>query len=60
MDKGFIILTIPDLTAEIRKAYIHGQTNQQMMEAGLERDEIDDYTNSVINKITKENERKTK
>ena len=31
--------------SEIRRAYMHGQGNGQMMGAGLERDEIDDYTN---------------
>jgi hypothetical protein len=34
------------LKEEIRRAFIHGQGNAQMMEAGLERDEVDDYTNS--------------
>jgi hypothetical protein len=31
------------LKEEIKRAFIHGQGNAQMMEAGLERDEIEDY-----------------
>ncbi len=41
------------LISEIRRAYIHGQGNGQMMEVGLERDEIDDYTNSRILSLNK-------
>jgi len=33
------------LKAEIHKAFIHGQGNAQMMEAGLERDEVEEYVN---------------
>ena len=33
------------LKAEIHRAYQYGQTNAQMMEAGLERDEIEEYVN---------------
>ena len=39
------------LKEEIRKAFIHGQGNAQMMEAGLERDEVDDYVNSRLAQI---------
>jgi hypothetical protein len=31
------------LRSEIKRAYQYGQTNAQMMEAGLERDEIEEY-----------------
>lgn len=48
MDKGFIILTEEEMKAELRKAFIHGQGNAEMMEAGLERNEVDDYVNWVI------------
>ena len=33
------------LKAEIHRAYQYGQTNAQMMETGLERDEIEEYVN---------------
>ena len=33
------------LRVEIHRAFIHGQGNAQMMEAGLERDEVEDYVN---------------
>jgi hypothetical protein len=33
------------LETEIKRAYIHGQGNGQMMEAGLERDEVEEYVN---------------
>jgi len=33
------------LKAEIHRAFIHGQGNAQMMEAGLERDEVEEYVN---------------
>jgi len=42
------------LKEEIRRAYIHGQGNGQMMEAGLERDEVDDYTNSRMLSLNKQ------
>jgi hypothetical protein len=41
------------LKEEVRRAYIHGQGNAQMMEAGLERDEVDDYTNSRMLSLNK-------
>lgn len=45
MDKGFIILTENELKAELKRAFIHGQGNKEMMEAGIERDEVEDYIN---------------
>jgi hypothetical protein len=42
------------LKEEIRRAYIHGQGNGQMMEVGLERDEVDDYTNSRMLSLNKD------
>ena len=33
------------LKEEIKSAFIHGQGNAQMMEAGLERDEVEEYSN---------------
>jgi hypothetical protein len=33
------------IRSEIKKAFIHGQGNAQMMEAGLERDEVEEYSN---------------
>jgi hypothetical protein len=42
------------LKEEIRRAYIHGQGNGQMMEVGLERDEVDDYTNSRMLSLKKD------
>ena len=41
------------LQEEIKRAFIHGQGNAQMMEAGLERDEVEDYTNSRMLRFTK-------
>ena len=41
------------LQSEIRRAYMHGQGNGQMMEVGLERDEIDDYVNSRMRTLNK-------
>jgi len=32
-----------DIEAEIRRAYKYGQINNEMMESGLERDEVDEY-----------------
>ena len=34
------------LEEEIRSAYVHGIGNAEMMEAGLERNETEDYVNS--------------
>ena len=41
-----ITLTLEELEKEIRQAFIHGQGNNEMMEAGLERYETEDYVNS--------------
>jgi hypothetical protein len=38
-----IVLTQEELQKEIKQAFIHGQGNKTMMEAGLERDETEDY-----------------
>lgn len=48
MNKGFIIFTEKELEEELRKAFIHGQGNAEMMEAGLERNEVDDYVSWVM------------
>lgn len=42
------------LKAEIRRAFMHGQGNAQGMDAGLERDEIDEYTNWRMLSLTKQ------
>jgi hypothetical protein len=42
------------LETEIIRAFIHGQENAQKMEAGLERDEVKDYTNSRIRILNKQ------
>jgi hypothetical protein len=44
-DKQF---TLEEMGKIIRSAYIHGQGNAKMMEAGLERDETDDHVNWVM------------
>jgi hypothetical protein len=38
---------------EIRSAFIYGQGNARMMDAGLERDEVDDHVNWVMSKLVK-------
>jgi hypothetical protein len=40
--------------SEIRRAYMYGQGNGQMMGAGLEGDEIDDYTNWRMRTLNKQ------
>jgi hypothetical protein len=42
------------IRSEIKKAFIHGQGNAQMMEAGLERDEIEEYVNYRMLSINKQ------
>ena len=50
-------LTLKEVEAEIKRAFVHGQGNAQLMEAGLERDEIEDYTASRMKTlISKQNE----
>jgi hypothetical protein len=36
---------------EIRSSYVHGQGNAEMMEAGLERNEIEDYVLSRMRQL---------
>ena len=50
-----ILLTQEELEKEIRQAFIHGQRNSEMMEAGLERDETEDYVNSRMITILNQN-----
>jgi hypothetical protein len=46
-----ITLTQEELEKEIKQAFIHGQGNADMMEAGLERDETEDYVNSRMRQL---------
>ena len=46
-----ITLTQEELEKEIKQAFIHGQGNLEMMEAGLERDETEDYVNSRMRQL---------
>ena len=46
-----IILTQEELEKEIKQAFICGQGNVEMMEAGLERDETEDYVNSRMRSL---------
>jgi len=48
-----ITITIEELEHEITQAFVHGQGNSIMMEAGLERDEREDYVGSVMRKLNK-------
>ena len=41
-----------ELEKEIKQAFVHGQGNSIMMEAGLERNEREDYTSSVMRRLT--------
>ena len=50
-----ITLTIEELEKEIKQAFIHGQGNKEMMEAGLERDETEDYVNSRMRNLLNQN-----
>ena len=47
-----------ELEKIIRQAFIHGQGNKEMMESGLERDETDEYTSSVMRSLVKEHKKK--
>ena len=51
-----ITLTLEELEHEIKQAFVHGQGNSIMMEAGLERNEREDYTSSVMRRLTKPKE----
>jgi hypothetical protein len=46
-----ITLTQEELEREIKRAFVHGQGNAEMMEAGLERDETEDYVNSRMRQL---------
>ena len=50
-----ITITIEELEREITQAFVHGQGNSIMMEAGLERDEREDYVGSVMRRLNKPN-----
>lgn len=50
-----IKITIEELEKEIKQAFIHGQGNKEMVEAGLERDETEDYVNSRMRKLLNKN-----
>ena len=50
-----IVLTQEELKTEIRQAFIHGQGNKEMMEAGLERDETEDYVNNRMRILLNQN-----
>ena len=46
-----ITLTQEELEREIKRAFVHGQGNAEMMKAGLERDETEDYVNSRMRSL---------
>lgn len=46
-------ITNEPLEEELRRAFTHGQSNNEMMEAGLERNEVDDYVSSRMRFFTK-------
>ena len=46
--------TLDEMEKEIKQAFIHGQGNAQSMEAGLERDETEDYLSSRMRSLSKE------
>ena len=50
-----ITLTQEELQKEITQAFIHGQGNKEMMEAGLERDETEDYVRSRMRSLLNQN-----
>jgi hypothetical protein len=52
-----ISFTLEELEKEIRQAFIHGQGNKEMMEAGLERDETEDYVNSRMRILLNQNKK---
>jgi len=49
-----ITLTVEELEKEIKQAFVYGQGNSKMMESGLERDEREDYTSSVMRRLIKQ------
>ena len=46
-----ITLTVEELEHEITQAFVHGQGNGIMIEAGLERNEKEDYVGSVMRRL---------
>ena len=50
-----ITLTQEELEKEIRQAFVHGQGNRALMEAGLEKDETEDYVNSRMRSLLNQN-----
>jgi hypothetical protein len=48
-----ITLEEKELEKIIRQAFIHGQGNKEMMESGLERDEVNEYISSEMRSIIK-------
>lgn len=48
------VLTENQLMAELKKAFECGQINERMMEAGLERNESDEYVRWNINRCKEE------
>ena len=55
--KKDIKITIEELEKEIKQAFIHGQGNKEMMEAGLERDETEDYVRSRMKTLLNQKQR---
>jgi hypothetical protein len=53
-----IVLTQEELQKEIKQAFIYGQGNKTMMEAGLERDETEDYVNNRMRNLLNQNKDK--
>jgi len=52
LNKKDKLFSAEEMEAEIRKSFVHGQGNAQLMEAGLERDEIEDYVSSRMRSLT--------
>ena len=49
---GLVLIgTLEELEKEIEQAFVHGQGNGIMIEAGLERNEREDYTSSVMRRL---------
>ena len=55
----FVTLTEDQLRRELTQAFIHGQGNAQMMEAGLERDETTDYVRNRLEQLLRINTENT-
>jgi hypothetical protein len=54
IDASKITISINELESEIRRAYIAGQSNVSLMEAGIERDETDDYVSNRMRILIEE------